>query len=249
MTLYMIGTGLNDEKDITIRGMEIIKKCGLIYLESYTSKLNCPVEDLERLYQKKIIIADRELIEKNTEEMLEKAKEHNVAFLVIGDVFSATTHTDLRLRALGKGVKVSIIHNASILTAIGDTGLELYKFGRIASIPFANENISTPYDVLETNQKIGLHTLFLLDIDSDEKKCMAIKEALEYLLHLENKKKKGLLNNSTLCVCCGKLGAEDAKIKAGTVGDMLTEEFPGLQCLIIPGKLHFIEEETLKIHS
>lgn len=249
MTLYMIGIGLDNEKDITIKGLEAIKKCDFIYLESYTSKLNCSVKELEKLYQKKIIVADRELIEKNTEEILEKAKEHNVAFLVIGDIFSATTHTDLRLRALERGIKVNIIHNASILTAVGDTGLELYKFGKITSIPFTNENVSTPYDVLEINQKTGLHTLFLLDINPNEKRYMPIKEALEYLVRLENEKKKGLLNNSTLCIGCGKLGAEDAKIKAGTVGDMLTEEFPGLQCLIIPGKLHFMEEETLKIYS
>ena len=51
MTLYFIGIGLNDEKDISIKGLEIIKKCDHIYLENYTSKLNVPLNYLERLYE------------------------------------------------------------------------------------------------------------------------------------------------------------------------------------------------------
>ncbi len=40
-----------------------------------------------------------------------EAEKRDVAFLVVGDVFSATTHTDLYLRAKEKGVKVKIVHN------------------------------------------------------------------------------------------------------------------------------------------
>jgi len=38
MTLFMIGLGLNDEKDITVKGLETVKKCDFLYLEDYTSK-------------------------------------------------------------------------------------------------------------------------------------------------------------------------------------------------------------------
>ena len=44
--------------------------------------------------------------------MLKKAVENDVAFLVVGDVFSATTHVDLALRARKAGIKVHLIHNA-----------------------------------------------------------------------------------------------------------------------------------------
>ena len=36
---YLIGLGLGDEKDITIKGYEAIQRCTKVYLESYTSVL------------------------------------------------------------------------------------------------------------------------------------------------------------------------------------------------------------------
>lgn len=37
---YLIGLGLGDAKDVTLKGYEIIKKCKRIYLEAYTSILS-----------------------------------------------------------------------------------------------------------------------------------------------------------------------------------------------------------------
>jgi len=37
--LYLIGLGLSDETDITVKGLEIVKKCSRVYLEAYTSIL------------------------------------------------------------------------------------------------------------------------------------------------------------------------------------------------------------------
>ena len=121
----MVGIGLGDEKDITVKGLEVVKSCDYIYLESYTNILSVPIERLEEFYSKKVVLADRDLVEKNSDEILNKAKENNVAFLVIGDIFAATTHTDLLLRAKEKKIKVDFIHNASVLTAVGIIG---YKF-------------------------------------------------------------------------------------------------------------------------
>jgi diphthine synthase len=44
--LYLIGLGLGDAKDITVKGLEIIKRCERIYLEAYTSILTCGQEEL-----------------------------------------------------------------------------------------------------------------------------------------------------------------------------------------------------------
>ena len=71
--------------------------------------------------------------------MIEEAREENVAFLVIGDPFGATTHTDLYLRALKMGVKVDVVHNASIMNACGACGLQLYRCGETVSIVFFTE--------------------------------------------------------------------------------------------------------------
>jgi diphthamide biosynthesis methyltransferase len=37
--LYLIGLGLSDETDITVKGLDIVKKASRVYLEAYTSIL------------------------------------------------------------------------------------------------------------------------------------------------------------------------------------------------------------------
>lgn len=241
MTLYLIGLGLNDEKDITLKGLETIKKCRHVYLGHYTSKLNCSKKDMEKLYGKKIILADRDLIEHKPEQtILKHAKEADTAFLVIGDPMCATTHIDLLLRAKKLGIKTKIIHNASIISAVGVTGLEIYKFGKITSIPFENENIKAPYEVFLSNQEKGLHTLFLLDLTPDEDKFLTIKQAIEYLI------KQGV-KDSVKAVACARIGSDNAVIKYGELSKLKELDFGNPPyCLIIPAKLHFMEEEALE---
>lgn len=72
-------------------------------------------------------------------QVIEDARNEDVAFLVIGDPFGATTHSDLYLRALKLGVKVEVVHNASIMNACGACGLQLYRFGETISIVFFTE--------------------------------------------------------------------------------------------------------------
>jgi len=233
----MIGIGLWDSKDITVKGLEQIRLCDYVYLESYTSKMGVSKEELEEFYGKQLIVANREMVEQKTDEILEQAKRQEVAFLVMGDVFAATTHTDLKLRAFVKGVKVNVIHNASVLTAIGETGLELYKFGKVTSIPFHHENIKSPVQVYDKNHNSGLHTLFLLDLDPTIDKYMTALEAAEFLLG------KGV--SDVKCVVCGGLGGE-AEIVYCKLSDVSGKLKKLPQCLILPGELHFVEEEALK---
>jgi len=207
MPLYFIGLGLSNEKDISINGLEAVKKCDIVYLENYTSILNCKKEDLEKLYSKKIILARRSLVEADNNEIIENAKAKNVAFLVIGDPFAATTHIDLFLRAKKEGIKCNVVHNASIASAVGITGLQVYKFGKITSIPLENENIETPYDVLKGNLSLGSHTLFLLDLNPDEEKFMSVNDAIRYLLKVELKRNERIFSEKTLCVGCARIGS------------------------------------------
>lgn len=44
--LYLVGLGLADETDITIKGLEVVRKAERVYLEAYTSIL---LVDKERL--------------------------------------------------------------------------------------------------------------------------------------------------------------------------------------------------------
>ncbi len=251
MALNIIGIGLNDEKDITLKGLELVKKSDAVYLESYTAFLNCNAEKLEKLYGKKIILADRELVEQRAEEtILKDAKSKEVSFIVVGDPMSATTHIDLMLRAKELGIKVNIVNNASVLTAVGITGLQLYKFGRTASLPYPQENFKpeSAYDIIMSNLKNNLHTLILLDLNLKEKSSMSVNEAIKILLAIEEKRKEKIFTKETLIVGCARLGG-DYKIKFGKVKKLEKEDFgKGMQCLIIPSKMHFKEEEALGLY-
>lgn len=182
MVLYFVGLGLADEKDVTMKGHEAITASKYVYLEAYTSILMIEQKKLEEYYNKEFILADREFVESNCEDMIKQALEDEVSFCVVGDPFGATTHTDLFLRCKEMGVEVKVIHNASIISAMGITGLQLYRFGEIISIPFFTENWR-PYSFAEKidhNLKRGLHTLCLLDIKvkepTEESLCMKVKE-------------------------------------------------------------------------
>lgn len=237
----MVGLGLSDEKDISLRGLETVKNCDLVYLESYTSKLQCSVSDLEELYGKKIILADRELVEKRAEEIISNAKDKDVAFLVIGDPMCATTHVDIFMRAKEKGINVNVIHNTSIISAIGVIGLEVYKYGKITSIPFLNENIKAPVEVYGMNKRDGLHTLFLLDLDPINGKFMGIKEAVEYLI-------SNNADENVMAIGCARIGTNDAVIRVDSLKNLVNYEYGGAPyCIVIPGKMHFMEEDALKL--
>ena len=241
MTLYLIGIGLFDEKDITLRGLGIIKKCRRVYLETYTSRLNCSVGDLEKAYGKEIIPVGREFVEHHADELLDAAKKSDVALLIVGSPTSATTHMELFLEAKKKKVNVGFVENASVITAVGMTGLSLYKFGRITTIPFQNKNITSPIEIIRINQKHNFHTLVLLDIEGD--RLMTIKEGLDYLI-------RNGMPRGQLCVGCAALGSPEPQIRAAKANELLNylfTKFP--QCLIIPAKLHFKEEEVLNIYS
>jgi len=244
--LYIIGLGLG-EQDISLRALEIARKADRIYLENYTSPFLGSLKKLQKIIGKKILLADRDLVEINTDEILQKAKKQRVVFFVVGDAFSATTHVDLVLRAKEQKIKTEILHNASILTAVAESGLSLYKFGKIASIPFLVKGwlVDTPYDILKENK--NAHTLFLLDLRPEEKMFMTSKQAIEFLLEVEKRRGGRLFSEETVCVICCALGTKKQKILYGKAKDLVKKTlraFP--QVLIIPGKLHFVEKEFLE---
>jgi len=169
--LYLVGLGLGDEKDITVKGLEIVRKCQRVYLEHYTSILTVGKEALEKFYGREILLADRDLVEQGAdEEILATAKDEDVAFLVVGDPFGATTHSDLVLRASDAGIPHKVVHNASILNAVGCCGLQLYNFGETVSVVFWTESWKPEsfYDKIAKNRRMGFHTLCLLDIKVKE---------------------------------------------------------------------------------
>jgi len=106
MVLYFIGLGLGDEKDITVRGLEAVRNSEKIFLEHYTSILSVDFKKLEEFYGKAVTICTRETVEIEMDEILKEVSlspEKDFSFLVVGDPFCATTHSDLFLRAVKLG--------------------------------------------------------------------------------------------------------------------------------------------------
>lgn len=242
--LYLIGTGF-EAKDISIRGAEIMKKCDFLYAETYTSIIN--TKEIESLVNKKITPLKREDVEKNPK-FIEHAKEKDICLLVSGDPMAATTHIDIVLRAEKQGIKTKIIHASSIISAISETGLFSYKI-RSISIPIPEKGFKPEsfYDVLKQNQKIGLHTLFLLDLKPDENKYLKIKDAIEILLKISEKRKDNLFDLKKEIIGIARLGKQNQKIAYATAKDIIKTDFgEPPYCLIVPAKLHFMEEESLK---
>ncbi len=246
--LYLIGVGLSDEKDITVKGLDAVKNCDKLYLESYTSKLNCSREDLENFYGKQVALADREFVE-GAVQLLNEAKTLTVALLVIGDPLCATTHWDILQRAKELGIQTKIIHNASIINVVGATGLQVYKFGKTTSMPFPTEKFEpeTSYNVLKENKSIGAHTLILLDLDPKSDRYMSVNEAIELLRKIERKRNEKVFLPDDACIGVARLGSADQKIVAGTVTEVSDVDFGSApHALIVPGSLHFLEEEALQ---
>ena len=77
------------------------------------------------------------MVEQNADDILFESDQKDVAFLVVGDPFGATTHTDLILRAKQAKIPYQVVHNASILNAIGCCGLQV----RIYILIYALYNI------------------------------------------------------------------------------------------------------------
>jgi len=249
--LSFIGLGLFDEKDVSIKGLEEIKKSDKIFAEFYTAKLvGTNIEKLEKLFAKKIEILTREETEKG-EIILNSALNQNVVFLTVGDSMTATTHIDLRLSAIKKGIKTKIIHGSSIATAVsGLLGLQNYKFGRTTTLAYPEKNYfpTSPYDVIKENKKIGLHTLLLLDIQADKKKYMTANEGLKYLMEMEEIKQEKLFVEGSIFCIVARAGSDKPVVSAGVYRDLIEKDFgPPLHTIVVPGKLHFMEKEALEL--
>ncbi|KAH8762703.1 tetrapyrrole methylase [Hyaloscypha sp. PMI_1271] len=269
--LYLIGLGLGDETDITVKGLSIVKKAARVYLEAYTSILLVDKAVLEQYYGREVILADRELVESASDDILHDAQNVDVAFLVVGDPFGATTHTDLVLRARALKIPITSIPNASIMSAIGATGLQLYNFGQTVSMVFFTETWKPAsfYDRIRENREIGLHTLVLLDIKVKEQslenmargrkiyespRYMTVGQCASQMLEIEEVKSGegtgGVYGEESLAVGVARIGGKTEKFVSGTLKQLCLadQELGGpLHSLVLLGRrTHELESEYVR---
>ncbi|KAK1705953.1 hypothetical protein CaCOL14_008427 [Colletotrichum acutatum] len=265
--LYLVGLGLSDETDITVKGLEVVKKASRVYLEAYTSILLVDKAVLEAYYGREIVVADREMVESNSDEILRDAQTEDVAFCVVGDPFGATTHTDLVLRARELSIPVATVPNASIMSGIGATGLQLYNFGQTVSMVFFTETWKPAsfYDRIKENRDIGLHTLILLDIKVKEQsledmargrrvyqppRYMTVGQCAAQMLEIEDDKKEGVYTPDSLAIGAARVGGKTEKYVAGTLKELCdTDEILGgpLHSMVLLGRrAHELERDYIR---
>ena len=247
---YLVGLGLFDEKDISLKGVETLKKVDKVYAEFFTSRLfGSNFEAIEEVIGKKIIVLDRTQVEEESV-FLKEAKNIDVALITGGDPLIATTHSDFLVECAKKGIDFEVIHGSSIISsAPAISGLQAYKFGKVTTIPFPDYNFfpKSPYIAIEENLKMDMHTLVLLDIQAHKDRYMTINQGLENLMTIrDNLEREGMINEDTLAIGIARVGSKDNLVKAGYIKDLLDFDFGGpLHCIIIPSKLHIVEAEYL----
>ncbi len=238
---YLIGLGLS-EKDLSLKSFELLKEIKNIYVDTYTNYFD--LLWLEKALNKKLTLLSREDIEKNPT-FIDIANSEEVALLVSGDPLVATTHTDILLRAKKKGIETKILHASSIYSAIAETGLHIYRFGKTVSIPFPEKNFfpRSFYEAIIENKGRNLHTMLLLDIKREQNLFMNPKEAIDILKTLDED------NKIQKVIIISRIGQETQRIIYGYIDELskFDKEFYGFppHTLVIPADLHFAEEEYL----
>ena len=244
----LIGTGISDERGISLAGLEALRACGKIYAERYTNLApEGMLSRLEALCGKPITLLSREQVE-GEQELLDAARAGAVALVIAGDPMIATTHVSLLLSAKKRGIATEVIHASSVISAaVGEAGLQAYKFGKMVTLAYWRDNYKpmTAYDVISDNLSRGLHTLLLLDID-EKLGPMTPSAAADVLLKMEEEGKKGIFAPGTKLVLLKGMGWQEPTKKYCALSELSKYDGnEGPAVLVIPAKLHFLEEEFL----
>jgi len=232
MTLTLIGSGISF--DLTLSAIDALASADLVYIETYTNPIDGDeVSILEEKIGKKIKRLPRRDVE--SQYLIDRAQNQRVCLISSGDPLTATTHITLVLDAKSKNIEVKIIPNSSIYSAApARAGLQIYRFGKTASLVNPRENYAptSSLDIIRKNIELDMHSLVLLDTEPEP---MDAKTALE------------MLSEFDFAVVISRLGAMDEKITYGKTAE-LSEKKLGKPpfAIIIPAKLHVLEEEFLK---
>ncbi|MCS7134756.1 MAG: diphthine synthase [Candidatus Pacearchaeota archaeon] len=229
--LYLIGVGLEAE-DISVKAIEVCKKCEEIYLENYTTSFPYHIKKLEKIIKKKIVLLKREQVESDF--LIKRAKDKNIALLVYGDPLIGTTHISLVRDAKNFGIKARVIHNVSIFDAISEIGLFMYKFGKITSLPKWKQSYKPEsfFSIIKENLSHNAHTLLLVDPELNFGEAISeIKEADKENLFEEKK---------IVVVSCA--GTKNRKILFDKISELAKKEIIKPFCFVIPAELSYGEE-------
>jgi diphthine synthase len=241
--------GLFDASDVSVKGLDRIKAADSVYAEFYTAILGGTSHDaLERFVDRPVKRLDRLGVEKGAKDLVEEARHKEVVLITAGDPLTATTHTDLLVRAHEAKVQVHIVHGASIYSAApGLLGLQHYKFGRTTTLvrPEANWFPTSPFDAVRENHAGRLHTLVLLDIKADLSYYMTANEGISLLLELAKRTGADWFNEETEIGVVARAGSDEGVRVTGPAGHLAKKDFgKPMHCIVVPGDLQVVEQEA-----
>ena len=250
--LWLIGIGIHGYEGISIYALDILKRCDIVYIERFTSALSDDdLQGLNSLIGKngnRIIPVERWFVE-DGREILEKAKNKDIALLAYGDPLIATTLTELHVRAVKNSIKVNIIHAASGITSlIGETGLHIYKFGRTVTMMSEQQSTVSVYNTIFDNLLAGSHTLILTEYNNKHNKLFFLDPIYLFnmLLEVEKDLNHKAFSEETFIIVASRVGTKQEKIISGKVKSLKDLNFgTGPHSVIITGLLHFTESDAL----
>ena len=243
----LIGIGLNP-RQLTLEALHAIQAADKVYLENYTSKFaEGDVEKLQGIIHKPIHVLQRKDVEDYSSQFLREAKTHAIALLIFGNPLTATTHISLLEQCKQEKIHYEVIPGISIFNYRGICGLDEYRFGRTTTFVFPREGdeILSPFDVIVSNQKMGLHTHCLFDLHPEQQRFMSVDEAVAFIERAG--RARDVVVHDWICVGLAGMGNPKQLIRAGKM-DVLKKTtwnvFP--QSLIICGELKEYERTALE---
>lgn len=246
--LVFVGLGIGGPDAISEKAKKTISESDVVYFEQFTSPMS---EDetkfLQSITKGEFRLAPRWLVE-DGKEILESAKKNKVALLSYGDPYIATTHIELRVRAIQDGTKTDTIHASSAITSlIGECGLHFYKVGKTVTI-MSGIPSSTAYYTIFENLKLGNHTIVLLEWNQNKNFFLDPKDAVSSLLDQEKEQARKVFSGDTYGIVASRIGQSTQKIFAAKFSTLAKQDYGAPpHTIIIPGIMHFTESDALKV--
>ena len=247
--LWFVGLGISGISELSDNTISVIKNADTVYLESFTSPISeTEKEQLANMCDGEFKIAKRWLVEDGNE-ILENAKKREVVLISYGDPYIATTHLELKTRAVTDKIETKTIHSSSIVSSlIGEIGLQYYKVGKILTIMNDPKSMITPYNTISNNLLSKMHSVILLEYNEDKSFFLAPQDALSLLLDAEKIQNGKIISLDTFAIIASRIGKSDQNITSGKISNLIKKEFGNPpHTIIIPGSLHFTESNAVKI--
>ena len=247
--LWFVGLGISGISELSDNTISVIKNADIVYLESFTSPISeIEKEQLANMCDGEFKIAKRWLVEDGNE-ILENAKKREVVLISYGDPYIATTHLELKTRAVTDKIETKTIHSSSIVSSlIGEIGLQYYKVGKILTIMNDPKSMITPYNTISNNLLSKMHSVILLEYNEDKSFFLAPQDALSLLLDAEKIQNRKIISLDTFAIIASRIGKSDQNITSGKISNLIKKEFGNPpHTIIIPGSLHFTESNAVKI--